>query len=50
MIRTGSLILVIRFVIVRMYHSFLDVLFRFHASVSIRYDAQIFATVRKLSL
>ena len=32
------------------YYSFLDVLICFHASNSIRNDAQIFVTVRKLSL
>ena len=31
------------------YHSFHDVLIRFHASNSIRYDAQIFVAVRTLS-
>ena len=30
------------------YHSFLDVLIRFHASNSIRYNAKIFVTVRTL--
>ena len=34
---------------VYMYHPFLDVLIRFHASDSIRYDAQIFVAVRTLS-
>ena len=53
MIRIGSFILLTRFVIVRVYaytirfwgHSLIP----FHASDSIRYDAQIFVAVRTLS-
>ena len=32
-----------------LYHSFLDVLIRFHASTSIRYNARTFVIVRVLS-
>ena len=51
MIRIGLFVLLTRFVIVGLcvYHSFLEVLIRFHASNSIRYDAQIFVAVRTLS-
>ena len=49
MIRIGYAHPVRNYSHVCVYHSFMDILIRFHASDSIRYDAQIFVAVRTLS-
>ena len=52
MIRMDALVLVTQYVMVRMHalnRSYLIIIIRFHASNSIRCDAEMFATVRKLS-